>query len=480
MIQRSSGNSRPLRVLFLCTANSCRSQMAEGLCNAVHAGAILAESAGTNPGVLNRRAVRAMVEIDIDISHNVPRNITDLTSERFDAVITVCDSAHEACLTIPGARRIIHAPFDDPPRLAADSATDEQAMPHYRRVRDQIKTFVQRLPAILATSLQEGDSHMSDRKTPDHTRNCCGDDCCGGTKVPQTNADQTRDTVREGYSKIAEAGTWSATKAASGTATSCCSTSPAKTSGGGCCGPATLSPDDLVRAIGYSNNDLAATPDAANMGLSCGNPTALAALRPGDFVLDLGSGGGFDCFVAGPKVGATGRVIGVDMTPAMLTKARANLTEYSKRTGLSNIEFRLGEIENIPVANSSVDVVISNCVLNLSPDQPKVWNEIARVLKPGGTVAISDLVLIKALPAAIRNDVEALVGCVAGAILVSLIEKMAADAGLTNLCIDRKPGYVDAMIDSHDPLYMRIIKSLPQGEKIGDYVTSANITATKA
>lgn len=220
-------------------------------------------------------------------------------------------------------------------------------------------------------------------------------------------------------------------------------------------------------------------PEGANMGLSCGNPTVLASLQTGEVVLDLGSGAGFDCFVAGPKVGASGRVIGVDMTPAMLTRARGNLAAYSRQTGLSNIEFRLGEIENIPVRDASVDVVISNCVLNLSPDQPRVWNEIARVLKSGGRVAVSDLVLLKALPAQVRTDIEALVGCVAGAALVSVVNTMAHNAGLKDIRIERKSGYIDAMMDWQDPLYRKIVASLNAGEKIGDYVTSANIMAVK-
>ena len=195
----------------------------------------------------------------------------------------------------------------------------------------------------------------------------------------------------------------------------CCSpVDAASSSGGGCCGPAVLSPQQVAAAIGYSTADLAATPPEANMGLSCGNPVALGALRPGEVVLDLGAGGGFDCFVAGPKVGVAGRVIGVDMTAEMVSKARRNLSSYRAQTGLDNVEFRLGEIERLPVADASVDVVISNCVLNLSPDKPQVWREIARVLRHGGRAAISDLALLRPLPADVIAMVEALVGCVAG------------------------------------------------------------------
>ncbi len=315
------------------------------------------------------------------------------------------------------------------------------------------------------------------------TKPCCGPDCCGG-KPSTPSADSVRSAVREGYTKIAEAGSWTAAQTETRPpSTGCCGTS-AKTeskssAGGGCCGPTAFTPQDLAAAIGYSKSELAASPEGANMGLSCGNPTALASLKPGERVLDLGSGGGFDCFVAGPKVGATGRVIGVDMTLAMLSKARANIPAYTQQTGLNNVEFRLGEIESIPVADNSIDVVISNCVLNLSPIQSAVWKEIARVLQHGGRAAISDLVLLKPLPPAVRADVEALVGCVAGAALATDIVQMALAAGLTDVHIERKSGYVDAMMDWQDPLYKRIVESLPKGEKIGDYVTSANITAIK-
>lgn len=216
------------------------------------------------------------------------------------------------------------------------------------------------------------------------------------------------------------------------------------------------------------------------MGLSCGNPTAMASLKAGEVVLDLGAGGGFDCFVAGPKVGATGRVIGVDMTPDMVSKARRNVATYTKQTGLSNVEFRLGEIENLPVADASVDVVISNCVLNLSPDKPQVWREIARVLKPGGRVAVSDLALRHPLPDSVKADVEALVGCVAGAVLVEETRTMAAAAGLSDIVLTPKPQYIDAMTDWQDPLYRKIIESLPSGSKPSDYITSLDVSARKS
>jgi SAM-dependent methyltransferase len=215
------------------------------------------------------------------------------------------------------------------------------------------------------------------------------------------------------------------------------------------------------------------------MGLSCGNPTAIASLKPGEAVLDLGSGGGFDAFIAGPKVGPTGRVIGVDMTPAMLSKARRNLDQYRALTGLSNVEFRLGEIEHLPVADESIDVVLSNCVLNLSPDKRQVWREIARVLKPGGRIAISDLALLRPLPDTVRRDLEALIGCIAGAVLVQDTRAMAAAAGLADIVLTEKPQYLKSMDQWQDPLYQKIRDSLPAGTSPADYITSLDIAAEK-
>jgi SAM-dependent methyltransferase len=290
-------------------------------------------------------------------------------------------------------------------------------------------------------------------------------------------ADAMRRTIQEGYSAIARVGGWSTyaiEAAVSGRpASSCC------TPGGGCCGPATFSPAQLATAIGYSAEELAAAPESANMGLSCGNPTAIASLKPGEVVLDLGAGGGFDCFIAGSKVGATGRAIGVDMTPDMLAKARGNIASYRSQTGLDTVEFRLGEIEHLPVADRSVDVVISNCVINLSTDKAQVWREIARVLRPGGRVAVSDLALLRPLPEAVLRDLEALVGCIAGALLVDDMERYAKQAGLTDVRLAKKPGYVEAMTDWQDPLYQRIIASLPAGTGPADFITSLDITARK-
>ncbi len=294
---------------------------------------------------------------------------------------------------------------------------------------------------------------------------CCGPTCCADqTPAATLDADDLRNRVRDGYAAIAETGSLA-------------------TITGGCCGGdrhGPLSNDDLAAKLGYTPEELAALPAGANMGLSCGNPTAIAALQPGQMVLDLGSGGGFDCFLAGPKVGDGGRVIGVDMTPAMLTKARKNLDHYRKSTALDNVEFRLGEIEHLPVADASVDVVISNCVINLSPDKAQVWREIARVLRPGGRAVVSDIVLLRPLPGELRGMVEALVGCVAGAVMIDEYRAAIQAAGLTDLRMTAKPQYIEALQQAGDPLYQRITEQLPAGDKPSDYVASMDITARKA
>ena len=272
--------------------------------------------------------------------------------------------------------------------------------------------------------------------------------------------DSIRQTVQKAYADIA-----------SGHRSGCCGPKAS------CCGAS--DPHALAKGIGYSEQDLAGLPEGANMGLSCGNPTAIALLRAGEVVLDLGSGGGFDVFVAARKVGPAGRAIGVDMTPEMVEKARKNAAAYRKQTGQDNVEFRLGEIEHLPVADESVDVVISNCVVNLSPDKPQVWREIARVLKPGGRVAVSDLALLKPLPPAVSECVEALLGCVAGAVLVADTEAMAADAGLVDIRCDSKPEVVESMNKWNDPLYQKVQETLPPGGRISDYVTSLYVAARK-
>jgi arsenite methyltransferase len=188
-------------------------------------------------------------------------------------------------------------------------------------------------------------------------------------------------------------------------------------------------------------------------------------------------GGG--CITAGPKVGETGRAIGVDMTPDMLALARKNTQTYREHTGLDNVEFRLGEIEHLPVADASIDVVISNCVLNLSPDKPQVWRDIARVLKPGGRVAVSDVALLQPLPPAIAATIDALCGCVAGAPLVADTERMMREAGLLEIVLELKPEYVQTLARMKDPFYQTVAAHLPVGTTPADYMTSLDITARK-
>ncbi|HOD48922.1 MAG TPA: arsenite methyltransferase [Candidatus Hydrogenedentes bacterium] len=276
-----------------------------------------------------------------------------------------------------------------------------------------------------------------------------------------SNEERIRERVRTGYASIARGDG------------SCCG--PAQT----CCGGGGGEAAQLAQAIGYDAEELAELPEGANMGLSCGNPIALATLKPGETVVDLGSGGGFDVFMAGRKLGPEGRAIGVDMTAEMVAKARRNAEEYRARTGLDNIEFRLGEIEHLPLADNSADVVISNCVINLSPDKGQVWREIARVLKPGGRAAVSDLALLKPLPQEMREMVEALVGCIAGAVLVKETERMAKEAGLVEIELVEKRGYVEKMTDWNDPLYRKIIENLPAGTRMNEFVTSLYVTGKK-
>jgi len=262
-----------------------------------------------------------------------------------------------------------------------------------------------------------------------------------------------RETVRRGYSEIAKG-------------ESC-----------GCCG--SPSPVKLAEGIGYLSEDLEFLPEGANMGLSCGNPTAIANLKPGQVVLDLGSGGGLDVFIAARKVGSKGRAIGVDMTAEMVSKARAGIARFTEKTGLSNVEFRLAEIEHLPVADASVDVVISNCVINLSPDKQQVWREIARVLRRGGKACVSDLALKKLLPEQVLKSAAALVSCVAGAVAIDDTIRMAKQAGLKEIQVAEKAYNVDVMADCSDPLYREVKEFLPAGAKLSEYVVSVDITALK-
>lgn len=225
--------------------------------------------------------------------------------------------------------------------------------------------------------------------------------------------------VKEAYGKIAREG-----GSCCSSSNSCCSPSSS------CCGT-TGSADSASKLLGYTDADLSAIPEGADLGLGCGNPVALASLKEGDVVLDLGSGAGIDCFLAAGRVGKSGKVIGVDMTPEMLERARQNAAGED----YSNVEFRLGEIENLPVADNSVDVVISNCVINLSPEKPRVFSEVYRVLKPGGRLMVSDIVLDMELPESLKESVEAYAGCIAGASRKSDYLKIIQNAGFRDIKI---------------------------------------------
>lgn len=224
-----------------------------------------------------------------------------------------------------------------------------------------------------------------------------------------------RKKIREGYAKIARENS------------SCCA--PATS----CCAD-TNRISTISKDVGYSEDEISSVPEGSNMGLGCGNPTALASIKKGEVVLDLGSGGGFDCFLAAEKVGDNGRVIGVDMTPEMIEKAREN----AEKENFRNVEFRLGEIENLPVADNSVDIIISNCVINLSPDKERVFREAFRVLKPGGRMMVSDIVLEEELPASIKKSISAHIGCLAGAMLKERYIDVIRKAGFKDVEIQQE------------------------------------------
>ena len=269
------------------------------------------------------------------------------------------------------------------------------------------------------------------------------------------NETEIKKKVREGYGKIARG------------KTSCCAP------GSSCCGGSP--PETVSKAIGYSEAELDSVPDGANLGLGCGNPVALASLKQGETVLDLGSGAGFDCFLAANKVG---KVIGVDMTPEMLEKARQN----ARKGNYDNVEFRQGEIEKLPVADSEVDAIISNCVINLSPDKPAVFREAFRVLKPGGRLMVSDIVLLKELPDFIKQSVAAYVGCISGALLKDDYLGAIRSAGFKDVRVIEESVFpIDCM--ANDPTAQAIMKELKitpeKVQEIGQAVLSVKVQARK-
>jgi SAM-dependent methyltransferase len=276
--------------------------------------------------------------------------------------------------------------------------------------------------------------------------------------------EKIREAVRERYGKVAESET-----AATGTGpvASCCtpSTPTAQTipMASCCSGGPDPSLENMSAAIGYTNEDIHSVPEGANMGLGCGNPVALASLKSGETVVDLGCGGGFDCFLASKEVGKTGKVIGVDMTPEMITKARENV----EKMGAGNVEFRLGEIEHLPVADNSADIIMSNCVINLSPDKLSVYRDAFRVLKPGGRLAISDIVATAPLPDEIRKNLALLTACIGGAATIEDTEEMLKETGFQDIKI--KPNEKSGAF----------FREWIPGKSVEDYVVSAYIEAIK-
>ena len=258
-------------------------------------------------------------------------------------------------------------------------------------------------------------------------------------------------TVREAYASIAQSG------------------------GRSCCGGAKRDNEVFAKSLGYSDEELAVIPEGANLGVSCGNPTTIAGLREGEVVLDLGSGAGFDCFIAAAKVGESGKIIGIDMTPQMLEKAREN----AKKGGFGNVEFRLGEIENLPVADSSVDVIISNCVINLSTDKARVFREIARVLKPGGRIAVSDMALLGELPEKVKKRVDAYTGCITGAVALDAYRGLVEESGLTNIKVTVKGPSSCGDPGTADPIGRAGQDLMEPGESISDYAVSVYVEGYK-
>lgn len=265
--------------------------------------------------------------------------------------------------------------------------------------------------------------------------------------------DEIKKTVREAYGAIAEG----------------------RVDGGSCCGGCSCDNGAFAQSIGYSDNELSMIPDGANLGLSCGNPTAFANLKEGEVVLDLGSGAGFDCFIAALKVGKSGKVIGVEMTPAMLERAREN----TKNGSFSNVEFRLGEIENLPVADDSVDTVISNCVINLSVDKARVFKEIYRVLKPGGRIAVSDMALLKELPPNIKQSIDAYVGCVAGAVLVDEYKRLVEGSGFKAVKATVKGSSACIRPETQNPMGKALLEGSENSTSLEDCVVSIYVEGHK-
>jgi arsenite methyltransferase len=366
-----------MKILIICTGNSCRSQMAEGFLRHLHP-ELEIFSAGTNPATrISSRAVAVMQEIGIDIHMQVPENVTKYTGQNFDYVITVCDNAKETCPVFTGnVKHRLHMGFEDPYHA---TGSEEEILNVYRKVRDQI---VKEFADFSKNQIQ---------------------------KSMETTNENLKNIVKEKYGSIAKS-------------SSCC-----------CCGDTstfTVFSDDYKQKEGYVKD--------ADLSLGCGIPTDDAAIKTDDTVLDLGSGAGNDCFVARALVGPQGHVIGIDFTDEMIEKARKNVTKL----GFSNIRFVKGDIENMPIDNSSIDVVISNCVLNLVPDKVKAFSEIYRVLKTSGHFCVSDVVLRGELPEQIKEAAVMYAGCVSGAVQHNEYMDIIKNAGFKNIAVRKEKAIV--------------------------------------
>jgi len=271
--------------------------------------------------------------------------------------------------------------------------------------------------------------------------------------------EEVRENVRQTYGNIAVQG---GNGSGAGIFRSCCG--PNQSSLPACgCGQGDINADQTSAFLGYSQKDLKTVPNGANLGLGCGNPQVIASIKPDEVVVDLGSGGGFDCFLAARKVGANGQVIGVDMTPEMISRARMN----KEKAAVENVEFRLGEIEHLPVGDNVADLIISNCVINLSPEKRQVYLDAFRVLKPGGRLAVSDIVAQKPLPEDIQKDLALVSACIGGAATIEDTHKMLKQAGFENISI------------TPQKISQELIDEMLPGSLVGEYVVSANILAQK-
>jgi arsenite methyltransferase len=395
------------RVLIVCTGNSCRSQMAEAWVRRDLGDLVEVFSAGTHPWIVHPVVREVMEEAGVDLSGHASKYVHQFAEEDLDLVVTLCDSARDECPDFPRAARRIHESIEDPVGLGLEGEEQREA---FRRTRDEIR---ERIVALVRREI--GAARPEGAAMPDQ---------------------EIKSAVRKHYAEIARG------------ETSCCG--PAASSGGCCTAPEAAG---LSGKIGYEERDLRGVPEGADLGLGCGNPVALASLRAGEVVVDLGSGAGFDCFLAAGRVGDSGRVIGVDMTHEMLEKAREN----ARKAGYRNVEFRLGEIENLPVADMTADVIISNCVINLSTDKPRVLREAFRILKPRGRLMVSDLALTRPLPESVRRSVEAYAGCIAGALLKEEYLDAVRSAGFREVRVVEQSGYppLEGDPDEMDPALLR-------------------------